>query len=317
MVWVVLIVLAAFSVGMIIYDAATDQWERRPRTAGELQRYHWWWKTRYGLILAIAVGLFITVSGILLDRYNKDDANWLEVYMEWARHFGPELFILAFATKFVEGKISQGEERRDLRFRSVKGFMVLVSYALNHHLYFDGGSSNFLEMERNAIEKRSNGRKRVLWDDEKRLFDAAYEAAIEFIDDGLRFAWAVDQLDSARSQLRIDLLSLQPDFSDWNAIASLEANMRAAFRRVPLEYGRPELLTIDDLLDGGRREDWEEQTAALKGQWPAIAGRLDLYFLNDRKIVQLRVDLLNNFHAFQRAAIAFRDRVWESDDPDE
>jgi len=285
---------------------------------GQSERRRWWWRTNFGPATAFIAGAIFTVWGIGLDIH-LGPAEWSlsEIAKEWFPHFGPELMVLAFAAIFVERAVRRAEQRRSLRFRTVQTFMGLVSYALNHHLYFEGGSSNYLEMERSALERRYERRRRVLWSNEQDLLDAAQKAAVAFIDEGLQFARSVDLLNCARSRLRVDLLHQRPPFSDWNVIAALEDNTKAAFRRVPIEYGRPKPLAIKDLLDEGRKTDWKQETETLKTSWPAIADRLDVYFKNDWAIMELRVGLLEKFFAFQAAAIAFRDRVWESDDPDE
>lgn len=318
-----LIVLFVIILSLIIYDAKTEQWKKRLNDK-DLERNRWWWWTHWGLVAAVAAGAVVTAFGLFLDGGHQapqgghEAPEWLILFKEWAPHFGPELMVLAFAATFVEGALRKGEQRRGVRFRTVRSLMGLVEYSLNHHLFFEGGSSAFLEMERDAIERRSEVRKRAFWRDEQMLHEEAQKTAIAFIDEGLTFAWAVDRLDSERSRLRIDLLR-QPSHSNlWSAIVSLENNVRAVFHRVPLELWRPNDMTIDDLLDKDRREDWEEQTQILVKSLPLVDGkRLNEYFMNDWEIMKLRVGLLNKFTVFQRAAISFRDRVWDSDDPDE
>jgi hypothetical protein len=283
---------------------------------GQSERRWWRWKTNVGPVLAILAGIVLTVWGVGLDIHlAKTEWSPWETLKEWLPHFGPELIILAFATMFIERAVRKAEERRSLRFRAVQAIMGLVSYALDRHVYFDGGASNYLEMEWDALEIRQKGRRSVLWSNELASFDAAHKAGFSFMKLGIQFAKSVYDLNSRRSALRVDLLG-HPAFSDWAVVAALEENTKAAFRHVPIKHLRPDPLKMDDLLDGGKLQDWKAEMEALKSTWPAIASRLDSYFMNDEEIIKLRVELLNEFFAFQNAAIAFRDCVWKSDDPD-
>lgn len=295
--------------------------------ASNLQRLLWWLWTHLALLFAIGAGATITVLGYLVKAPHPHAKEWLEhvggaklveVIDEWAPHFGPELMVLAFAAIFVEGALHQRERLRAVRFRTVQSLMYLMNYALQRHLYFDGGSSYLLGMEKDAIKQRSQKRQRTLWFDEQGPYDEAEKTAIQFIDEGLQFAWAVDRLDTERARLRIDLLDQQVHDGFWHAMTALEENAQAAFRRVPLPAGQlKKALNIYDLLEADRRRDWEHQITTLANSVPSKRDRLDTYFKNYWAIIEVRVPLLNKFVLFQAAVLAFRDSVWENSNPDE
>lgn len=299
-IWVLLLCILILSVLVICND------ERRLK----------WWKIHWGVTFAVVAGLIVIVMGDHLHEYHGTDT-FSRIVSAWAPHVGPELVILAFAAVAVEGVIRKAEQRREVRFRTVRGFMYLVDYAHNRSAYFDGGSAYYLTMEKQALIKRSESRRLLLWTDERELYDEAFITAMAFIDEALHFADAVDLLNSERSLLRIELLGKDQAANFWPAIFSLEDNARATLRRMPLAADRPLRLTVDDLLDAGRRRAWDEQTAAVAASAPLLRDRLRTYFKNDWAIMEERALLLNKFAAFQAAAIAFRDRVWASDNPDE
>ena len=132
-------------------------------------------RTHFWIAMAIVLGAIVTALGYLAKAENEiatailQNTQLLEALKEWAPHFGPELLVLSFATIFVEGALSKRERRPAIGFRTVQTFMDLVDYALTHNLYFDGGSSNCLMLEKEAISRRSERRRRAFWLDERTL----------------------------------------------------------------------------------------------------------------------------------------------------
>jgi hypothetical protein len=356
MIWIFIALLFVLLLAVILFDAAREELKRsaanflrtcKPVLAAGarltikfiswLQRLLWWLRTHVGLLIAIAAGASITATGYLVEIHYEPTTKWLgdlggaellKGIENWAPHFGPELIVLAFAAIFVEGALRKREQLRERRFRTVQSFMYLVNYALQRQLYFDGGSSKFLEMEKDALTQRSESRRRTLWFDERRSYEAAEKTALEFIEETLKFAQTVDRLKRERARLRADQLLLG---HPWSRIVALENMAEAAFRKVPLSTA-PNDLTIDDLLDEDARQDWEDDRAYLLDRETYleqnlhvrkplnadyVVERLDKYLVDYSAAIQFRVELLKRFAAFQAAVLSLRNRVWASDNPDE
>jgi hypothetical protein len=334
MIWLLIGLAFVFLIGLILYDAeslAIDEYLVKPLIVW-LERRLWWLRIHVGLLIAIVAGASITAIGYLVESDYEPVTKWLVTIGDtelltgiknWAPHFGPELIVLAFAAIFVEGALRKREQLRALRFRTIQAFMYVLNYALQHQLYFDGGSSNFLEMEKDALMQRSNSRRRGLWFDERLIYDVIETRAVDFIDKGIKFAKTTDDIIQEGSLLRKErLLSGEytlhaVDRPLWNRVSNIEAIAKAAARKVPLSTWLEDI-TISDLVDKASQREWEnEKAGALSLVNEDGERRLNEYFGRCWAAIELRVELLNRFYFFQAAVLSLRNRIWASDNPDE